>query len=129
MHDSELEDGTRYGTVDAKLHPKFLNLTIYDDYDMAIITLDRQIQFNKNVRPICLPSPTDVFVGQSGIVAGWGALEEGVPNGGIKLQEVRIRVKSNEECRHDLRKIADFNDESMICGYEVNKDACQVRRV
>jgi hypothetical protein len=64
-----------------------------------------------------------------GIVAGWGALEEGVPNFGVKLQEVKIKVKPNEQCRADLRQIAAFNEESMICGYEANKDACQVSLV
>ena len=127
MHDSRKQDGDQYGIFDAKLHPKFKNLSIYDDYDMAIITVNKKIQFNRNVKPICLPTPGESFSGRYGIVAGWGALQEGVPNYGIALQEVKIKVKPNKECKIDLRRIAKFNDESMICGFETNKDACQVR--
>jgi hypothetical protein len=66
MHDSSAMDGEKYGIAEAKLHPKFTNLSIYDDYDMAIITLNRKIQFNKNVKPICLPSANEVFSGRYG---------------------------------------------------------------
>jgi hypothetical protein len=59
-------------------------------------------------------------------IAGWGALKEGVSTNGMGLQEVRIKVKRNDVCREDLEKIAAFNEESMICGYENHKDACQV---
>lgn len=42
------------------------------------------------------------------------------------LQELRIRVKPNPECARDVKRLVNFNPESMICGYEYNKDACQV---
>lgn len=42
------------------------------------------------------------------------------------LQELRIRVKPNPECARDVKRLVTFNPESMICGYEYNKDACQV---
>lgn len=126
MHDSRTQDGTKYNIENAVLHPKFINLTIYDDYDMALITLTNKIRFGTNVKPICLPTPIADFTGRTGTVAGWGALREGEASVGMALQEVKIRVKNNEQCRVDLKRIAKFNDESMICGYEHNKDACQV---
>jgi Trypsin len=126
MHDSRTQDGAKYNIANAVLHPKFINLTIYDDYDMALITTTNKIRFGQNVKPICLPTPVEEFSDQTGIVAGWGALKEGVSTFGMGLQEVRIKVKRNEDCKRDLQKIAAFNDESMICGYENHKDACQV---
>lgn len=128
MHDSRIQDGKRYNIQNAVLHPKFINLTIYDDYDMALITVTHKIRFGTNVKPICMPTPIEEFSGRSGIVAGWGALREGEMTPGVALQEVRIKVKNNDECREELRRIATFNDESMICGYESHKDACQVNR-
>ena len=41
------------------------------------------------------------------------------------LMETKIRVKHNQECRVEVKRLVDFNDESMICGYEFQKDACQ----
>lgn len=43
------------------------------------------------------------------------------------LMETRIRVKPNNECAVETVRLVDFNVESMICGYEYNRDACQVR--
>lgn len=43
-----------------------------------------------------------------------------------KLMETRIRVKPNNECRVETKRLVDFNPESMICGFEYNRDACQV---
>lgn len=44
------------------------------------------------------------------------------------LMEAKIRVKRNQECAKEVKRLVDFNDESMICGYEFKKDACQVLR-
>lgn len=128
MHDSKIQDGARYNIANAVLHPKFVNLTIYDDYDLALITVNKKIEFGRNVRPICLPSAIQEFSDHTAIVAGWGARREGSHSLGMGLQEVKIKVKRNEECSRDLKKILTFNDESMICGYEYHKDACQVRQ-
>lgn len=45
----------------------------------------------------------------------------------ILLQEARIKVKRNDECRRQTSRLLRFNTDSMICGYEYSKDACQVR--
>lgn len=42
------------------------------------------------------------------------------------LQETKIRVKRNEDCKIDVQRLVKFNSESMICGYEYKHDACQV---
>lgn len=41
------------------------------------------------------------------------------------LQEARIRVRPNEECRVQTARLVRFNTDSMLCGYEFSKDACQ----
>lgn len=71
MHNQELKDGDVYHVAHVELHPKFTNLTVYDDYDMALVTVKQRIRFGANVNPICLPSPFADFTGRKGIVAGW----------------------------------------------------------
>lgn len=46
----------------------------------------------------------------------------------VVLMETRIRVKPNDECAVETVRLVQFNVESMICGYEFNTDACQVRK-
>lgn len=128
MHNSRLQDGQTYTILDAMLHPKFINHSIYDDYDLALITLQRKIVFGFKVKPICLPLPGDDFSGQSAIVAGWGGLQEGVSSPGVELQEIRIKILNHNACTEGLKAFADYNEESMICGFENKKDACQVSR-
>jgi hypothetical protein len=67
MHDSQLQDGIPYKIADYQLHPKFTNYSIYDDYDMAIVAVDRSIVFSENIKPVCLPSPSDDFTGQMAV--------------------------------------------------------------
>lgn len=71
MHDQKKKDGVAYAVEHVELHPKFANLTVYDDYDMALVTVKGKIRFGPTVRPICLPAPFDDFTGRAGIVAGW----------------------------------------------------------
>ena len=46
------------------------------DYDVALLTLDRNLFFDDCTQPICLPSPeADPFATQGCQAAGWGALQ------------------------------------------------------
>lgn len=42
-----------------------------------------------------------------------------------RLMEAKIKVKRNQECAIEVKRLVDFNEESMVCGYEYMKDACQ----
>lgn len=69
------------------------------------------------------------FTGETGIVTGWGAIEEGGPVSNV-LREVSVPIMSNTECRaskYPARKITD----NMLCaGYpKGQKDSCQVQRL
>ena len=41
-------------------------------YDIAVLRLNRPVIYRANILPICLPDPNDNFIGDVGIVAGWG---------------------------------------------------------
>lgn len=70
MHDQRIKDGITYGMEHYMLHPKFFNYTIYDDYDMAIVTVKGRIKFNQHISPICLTQPQLTYVGKSATVSG-----------------------------------------------------------
>mgnify|MGYP002048625842 CR=1 FL=1 len=85
------------------VHPKY-NFFTYE-YDLALLKLDKRVDFQDNIIPICLPGNDDLLIGkcicfphnfsimysieiiwnwkfdmisgEMGIVAGWGRLSEG----------------------------------------------------
>ncbi|CRL05272.1 CLUMA_CG018141, isoform A [Clunio marinus] len=126
MYDRSRQDGRKYHVAHYQFHPKFINYTVYDDYDMSIVRLGERIIFDFTMRPICLPQPDDAFTGLWAVVAGWGRIAEGA---GAKLAsvllETKIKVYRNDECKHKVKRLVEFNPKSMICGYENKKDACQ----
>ena len=44
------------------------------DYDIALLKLDRPIDFQDNVVPICLPQDENDFLGKTAWATGWGNL-------------------------------------------------------
>lgn len=59
-----------YNIKHIEVNPKFIAQMDYDDYDMAILTLDKKIRFSNTVSPICLPEAHDDFSGSVATVAG-----------------------------------------------------------
>jgi Trypsin len=70
MHDQRTRDGTVYSIEHYMLHPQFTNYTVYDDFDMALVTVQGKISFSFDVKPICLTNGYDDYVGKKVIVAG-----------------------------------------------------------
>lgn len=70
MHNQQLKDGSPYRVEHYELHPNFKNYSAYDDYDMAIVTVQGQIKFNQNVQTICLTLPNTDLTNEMMIVAG-----------------------------------------------------------
>ncbi|XP_018322610.1 serine protease 33-like [Agrilus planipennis] len=103
-------------------HRGFDSRTLYND--IAIITLDNPVQFNKKIRPICLPSSGANFAGRAATVIGWGSLREGGPQPSI-LQKVNIPIWSNADCRAKYGPAAPGGIvDHMLCAGNVAKDSC-----
>lgn len=86
----------RHNVLAIKNHPKFSNTKA--DYDVSILILSSPITFSSVAGPICLPASTQsLYTGQVATVTGWGdTSSNGSP--ASTLQEVDVRVLSNEEC-------------------------------
>ena len=77
-HDLTAEDDTNatgYAVLHVKMHEDYDPVTI--DNDIALITLERQVEFTDEVYPVCLPKDAqNLFVGEDAKLAGRSARRE-----------------------------------------------------
>ncbi|XP_048023768.1 ST14 transmembrane serine protease matriptase a [Megalobrama amblycephala] len=75
----------------------YYNAYTYDN-DIALMELDSPVTFGDTIRPICLPSATDVFTaGDVVTITGWGATREGGA-GATVLQKAQVRIINDAVC-------------------------------
>ncbi|XP_035730813.1 proclotting enzyme-like [Vespa mandarinia] len=103
-------------------HRGFNSRTLYND--VAILTLSEPVEFTEQIRPICLPSGSKLYVGMTATVIGWGSLRESGPQPAI-LQEVSIPVWSNSECKFKYGSAAPGGIvDSFLCAGRAAMDSC-----
>ncbi|KAL0275641.1 UNVERIFIED_CONTAM: hypothetical protein PYX00_003439 [Menopon gallinae] len=107
---------------DVVVHEKY-NRTIMSN-DVALLRLSRPLNFNRWVRPTCLPSFGEEGLwgpipGTTCIATGWGAIKEHGSNPD-QMREVEVPILS--KCRH----IEDLAGDEICAGVaEGGKDTCQ----
>jgi len=103
------------------LHPDYTFDTL--NFDIAVIKMDKEIEFSAAISPVCLPPATMDYTGKTVTVTGWGRLWEygAFPT---ELQEVDLIVTSQQECKEAYGKIYTIT-ENMICAKAPGKDSCQ----
>ncbi|GBL77167.1 Serine proteinase stubble [Araneus ventricosus] len=118
-----------FGVDEVKVHPKFRFTPQADRFDVAVLLLDRPVEYKFNMRPICLPEKGTDFLGSIGYAAGWGALEPGSKLRPKILQYVPVPIINNQMCEgwHRRRGINIVIFDEMVCaGYEYGgRDSCQ----
>lgn len=93
--------------------------------DIGVIQLDKPVEIDRYIRPVCLPTQDKSYVGEYGIVAGWGRQSESGVSSDV-VREVRVPIISNSECKTKKYKPAEITDNMMCAGYDAGKiDACQ----
>ncbi|XP_012250668.2 trypsin-1-like [Athalia rosae] len=128
-----LGDHNRASREDTVVRRRIKSAQIHENFDpysynndIALVELDKPVQFNGIIRPACLPDnrPID-YAGSMAVVAGWGRTgeRESVSD---SLRKVDLPILSDEECRmagYDKKRLT----ENMFCaGYlEGQRDACQ----
>ena len=81
--------------------------------DIALLKLKKPVTFNKDVRPICLPSNTaGSFAGLRATVGGWGRTERGSTS--HVLLKTELNVISDARCRKFGGAFKYITD-SMLC--------------
>ncbi|XP_015687301.1 plasma kallikrein [Protobothrops mucrosquamatus] len=124
LKQSEITNETTFFKVQKLIvHPR------YDfseaGYDIALLKLDRPMNFSALQQPICLPSQEEMNMTYTECwVTGWGYTEE---RGSIKdmLQKVKIPLIPNAECQSQYLEHT-ITDTMLCAGYPGGgKDACQ----
>jgi len=105
------------------IHPKY-KFEYVPYYDVALLKLEKPIEFTDHISPICLPDEKDPepTVGTQSILSGWGATKAyGEAN--LSLKQVAIPLVSPEIC---LKANIFFKKDHMICFglQEGNRGAC-----
>ncbi|CAG0916052.1 unnamed protein product [Notodromas monacha] len=122
-------EAQKFGVVDIKVHPKFKYTPQADRYDVAVLTLDRAVEFGPHMAPVCLPEKGEDFLGERAWVAGWGAMQPGSRLRPRTLQAVDVPVINNKECEdwHKSKGITVIIYDEMTCAGWRNggRDACQ----
>ncbi|XP_060134760.1 plasma kallikrein [Zootoca vivipara] len=124
LKQSEINKDTPFFRVqEIIVHPKYeLSET---GYDIALMKLDRPMNFSALQQPICLPSEDRMNTEFTNCwVTGWGYTKE---RGEIQdaLQKVSIPLISNLECQSRYQEHR-ITDEMMCAGYrEGGRDACK----
>ncbi|KAH8300356.1 hypothetical protein KR044_013366, partial [Drosophila immigrans] len=106
------------------VHPNYSTSNF--DSDIALIRFNEPVRLGIDMHPVCLPTPSETFAGQTAVVTGWGALSEGGPVSDT-LQEVEVPVLSQQECRDSNYGSSKITDNMICAGYveEGGKDSCQ----
>ena len=69
-------DGTMRRVKSVTRHKAFDAAKLYND--IAILTLDYPVDFNNDIRPVCLPNEREYTgAGSDAVVLGWGNIYEG----------------------------------------------------
>ncbi|XP_063541269.1 serine protease gd-like [Cydia strobilella] len=106
----------------AIIHEEF-NSTTYTN-DLLVLTFDKSVEFNNNIRPACLwngNNDLNRIVGSSGVVAGWGSSELGPGSKGKgEPRMVRIPIVTTSMCRASRPDFHVFTSNHTFCGGDRN---------
>ncbi|KAE8573470.1 venom protease isoform X2 [Halyomorpha halys] len=110
-------------------HPQYNRQRLY--HDIALFELEREVQLNTYIRPLCLSTGNDVDI-KSAMASGWGHTSWG-GRGSSMLQKVNLTVVSNEKCNNNYGR-GEYRqqlpngivEDLMLCaGGQPGKDTCQ----
>merc|ERR1719187_2168295 len=77
----------------------------FPENDFAILVLGRAVRWSKGVQPICLPTDTTTtYEGRMATATGWGYTSSWNEENPDELQELNVKVLSNQKCRDMINK-------------------------
>lgn len=82
-------------------HPRY-NMSSINDYDTALLELDKAIQYNDRVLPVCLPE-SDFASGTKCFVTGWGKTEISVKQRHKVLKQAKVPLVSRISCKRSYK--------------------------
>ncbi|CAH2052398.1 unnamed protein product, partial [Iphiclides podalirius] len=99
----------------AVVHEQFNKTNLAND--ISLFTLEQSVQFNTNIKPICLwGTNTDLnrIVGHTGVVTGWGDNEFGRGGHGDPRM-IRMPIVSTDDCRASTPDLYKLTSDRTLC--------------
>ena len=100
------------------------------DNDFSLLYLNKNVTFNRFVRPICLhqhplyyQNSSNLYVGRRVTVIGWGAYTSSHSAASSFLRETAVTIKNKSQC-DQLYFYGNLTD-SMLCAGGNKSDACE----
>ncbi|XP_028175360.1 spermosin-like [Ostrinia furnacalis] len=106
--------------VSAVIHERYNASTLAND--ILMLTLDRSVEFNTNIRAACLwTGKTDQnrIIGEAGVVAGWGNSELGLAGEALPRM-ARVPIVSTAMCRASNADFHKLTSEYTFCAGDRN---------
>ncbi|XP_057652014.1 serine protease gd-like [Diorhabda carinulata] len=107
--------------IDVKVHPAFKENSKSAHGDLAIITMDRRVQFSKVLSPVCLwKGNTDLYplTNKMGVIAGFGQDENSQANGlthVLRAKRADMPIVSQSECLTSPLGFKDVTSDRTFC--------------
>ncbi|XP_040569265.1 trypsin-1 [Lepeophtheirus salmonis] len=127
LNDSNpISDERVYSIESTKLHNDWNAVGAQND--IALLKLDRDIEFDTAVRPICLPSnPDNLFAKKPAVVSGWGTTSEENYESSPVMKRTILHVLENgdDKCRNNDPYRRPLSNK-YICAFGTDTDACHI---
>uniref|UniRef100_A0A1A9UFJ9 CLIP domain-containing serine protease n=1 Tax=Glossina austeni TaxID=7395 RepID=A0A1A9UFJ9_GLOAU len=93
--------------------------------DIALIRLDRTVEFRRQLKPICLPITEELRSAHHShyVISGWGRTENG--NTSDVLMVALVRHIERQTCQKDFAVLPTLNEEHICAGGENLVDSCR----
>jgi len=124
-HNRMKEDGEIVFEVSSwKTHESYSIESV--DYDFAILTLSRDIEFSKEVSPVCLPDSKGLDEHSQTVVSGWGRTS-GNGRGSDVLLDIEVTTMTNDVCQSTIREYGwpTIITDRMLCGAAPGVNGCR----
>uniref|UniRef100_A0A8C5PPQ3 Transmembrane protease serine 5 n=1 Tax=Leptobrachium leishanense TaxID=445787 RepID=A0A8C5PPQ3_9ANUR len=97
------------------------------DYDIAMMKLEKPLNFSDSVRPVCLPQYNQDFpAGTECWVSGWGHIHPDSAQMPRSLKEAMVPIISTKKCNSSCIYDGNITPRMLCAGYPDGKvDACQ----
>lgn len=102
-------------------HPSFKDNSKSADGDLAVLTMERPVQFSKVLLPVCLwkgNSDLHPFTNKTGVIAGYGQDDDAQRNGmlhAVRLKRADMPIVDQQECVTSPIGFQDLTSDKTFC--------------
>jgi len=95
------------------------------DSDIALLQLQKKVEFAKIMRPVTLPEPLSPPDQKTTVLTGWGKLDENDEDLPARLQKAYLQTVPQDQCRTKYDNIGLQITDNMLCAAFQHAGPCQ----